>query len=249
MAAGKPERASYDIAVISEVGADYRSGVLSLREIAGRYGLRSENQVRFWAKKYGWVRDLSQRVRQEARARLASGVATHSADRAPEPVSAAKDESAGTATGPGAKRYDYTSHRPKPPALPDEETIIARGADDQVGVIRYHQRLCRRTERACEAVLGIVERELHIANPDEQVPGPATYDMATVFGKNGSIVGALSYLSSSIARLVPLERQAHGIDGAPDEGTYEERLKRLYDLSGVGTPDPIPAPDGDNEPE
>jgi hypothetical protein len=52
------------------VEREYRAGVFSVREIGKRHSL-PESSVRLHAKQSGWQRDLSQRVQEEVRAKLA----------------------------------------------------------------------------------------------------------------------------------------------------------------------------------
>lgn len=48
---------------LSAIEAEYRAGQLSVCEIARRHGTH-EKQVRRWAEKYSWSRDLTEEVRQ-----------------------------------------------------------------------------------------------------------------------------------------------------------------------------------------
>lgn len=54
------------------VGREYRSGQLSVREIARNFGC-SEGAVRAKARDRGWQRDLTDAARREARAKLVEG--------------------------------------------------------------------------------------------------------------------------------------------------------------------------------
>ncbi len=51
------------------VEADYRAGLLSVREI-GRIHNISDKAIRNWAKEFGWERDLSAKVNEKVRAEL-----------------------------------------------------------------------------------------------------------------------------------------------------------------------------------
>ena len=46
---------------------EYRAGVLTLREIAGRFGT-THSSIHARAKKYGWDRDLAAKIRAKAEA-------------------------------------------------------------------------------------------------------------------------------------------------------------------------------------
>ena len=54
---------------IEAVERAYRAGVLSLREIGAQFGVR-ESTIRLWAKKNNWKRDLTDQVRERAKAKL-----------------------------------------------------------------------------------------------------------------------------------------------------------------------------------
>ncbi|MAF34297.1 hypothetical protein CMO91_00455 [Candidatus Woesearchaeota archaeon] len=60
-------KSKYDIEAIE---ADYRAGQLSLRAIADKHGC-SEGSIRKWALKYGWSRDLSEKVKVVTKAKIA----------------------------------------------------------------------------------------------------------------------------------------------------------------------------------
>jgi len=60
-------KSKYDLEAIE---ADYRAGQLSLRAIADKHGC-SEGSIRKWALKYGWSRDLSEKVKVVTKAKIA----------------------------------------------------------------------------------------------------------------------------------------------------------------------------------
>ena len=69
--AKKKKRGRYDRDAIEKV---YRTGMFTDRQIAAQFGC-SHTMVWKWVKKYGWLKDLSQQVRQRVKSKLVAKVA------------------------------------------------------------------------------------------------------------------------------------------------------------------------------
>jgi len=68
---GKRVRADWEA-----IGRDYRAGQVSVREISRRHGV-SESAIRQHARKHDWRRDLSARIRQGVRSKVAQHEAVY----------------------------------------------------------------------------------------------------------------------------------------------------------------------------
>jgi len=186
---------------------DYRTGVLSIRALAAKYGC-AESAIRDRAKRYGWSRDLTKAVRSETNARLLrSELRTRNAGDDERIVGAAADLRVALVTSHrrdleqlhGLKRIIATrlaahlnGEQPDGPFLGDKES-----PGDLL------EKLSRVTSRLIP-----LERQAH--NMDE-----AERDPSDAMNHDGS---AIDVLTRRIARLSARGGPPSGDEGA-DEGS------------------------------
>ena len=176
-----------------QIERDYRAGVVSLRGIADRDGNVTEGAIRKRAKKYGWKRDLTGKVRAAARAKLAVDLG-------------AQDD--GTQSGTQKQR------------MRTEAEIVEDGGETQAQVVRTHRTDIRRARKACGNLLGELEastqhREQIEESVREETKGDRSSQRRNRMLSAVSLPGRASTLrdlSLSMQRLVALERQAFSID-------------------------------------
>lgn len=188
------------------VERDYRAGLLSIREIGRQHDL-SDTAIRKRAREGNWERDLEQRVKAAARAKLAraEAVAQASAMVTTDPIS--------------------------------EREIVQHAASVVVDVVRQHRRQLSQGralvdalfEQLAEAIVCRDEIEATI-DDDESVSPQRKLQMlkAVSLPAHATI---LRDLSGALQRLIPLEREAFGIDNAPEEKTVEADARVVTDYA------------------
>lgn len=95
-----------------------------------------------------------------------------------------------------------------------DDDLIEAAARAGAEVVRQHRRVLRMT---CDTAMLMV-RQLRLIAEGREPEVPA------VLGARGP-TEAMLHLAQSLARLVPLERQAHGLDSRAEERPYEDRLR------------------------
>ncbi|MBX9914077.1 MAG: hypothetical protein K2Y25_09270 [Pseudomonadaceae bacterium] len=174
----------------------YRAGQVSNRVLAEKYGV-SEGAIRKKAKAQGWVKDLSDQVRQAVRSELVrTEVRTsHAGDREIIEVAAA--------TGAQVVR----THRKD-----------IRSAADLVGLM---------LQQLTEAVIDreSIENTIEAETADDETGHRRAKMMRAV--SLGGHAAIMRDLSTAAKNLVSLERQAYNLDETSAEESYEDRLARL----------------------
>lgn len=129
--------------------ADYRAGRLTLRDIAEQHGC-SEGLVRKYARRRGWVRDLSEKIAKQARAEVARQIAGTHGD----------GTQGGTPTARTAEREIVAA------VAKDEarDALRARGVRQKLLEVgeRVADRLLSRTENA-DAITSDTIKDLEVA--------------------------------------------------------------------------------------
>lgn len=170
---------------------EYRAGTLSVREIA-RQNEVSDTAIRLKAKQYGWLRDLSEKVRQELRSKLLC-----------------------------AKLCNENAN---------EGEIVSTNVDQLVKVVDLQRGDIKKQKSIVAILAGQLEQ---VAQEREDIE--TTIDKETEGDKDtkrrNSMLKAISLpthagvardLSVALKNLIPLERQAYGIDnGSEGEGTLK----------------------------
>ncbi len=195
------------------IEADYRAGVLSLREIAARDGSVSEGAIRKRAKKCGWSRDLAARIQAKA------------------------DE----LVRREAVRTDGTQLRTASPAA--EKVIVEANAQAVADIRLAHRNDISRARRLCLAMAEELEaltgerltverlRELIEVVDDETQDAKAIERARAILEKAMSLpmrAGTLKQLTDSLKTLVTLEREAWQVDKDGGGATYDDLLAELY---------------------
>lgn len=184
------------------IEADYRAGLMSLREIAKPHGI-TETAIRKRAKRDGWERNLQAKIQAKADALVArrAVAAAHAKATEREIVEANAERIAQVR---GEHRADITRAR----------TLALQ----LLAELEEQPELQVQMRRALEA--GDTEEAERIA--------------AAQIGLSGR-VDLLKKLADTLRTLIGLEREAYGLDTAPDgEGTVFGRIERVI----VRAPDP-----------
>lgn len=177
---------------------EYRAGQLSIREIARQHGI-THAAINKYAKKNGWIRNLTERVRERVEADLVttevSIEVTSSNAREREIVQAA-----------AARGVEVVRQHRK--TLSDLNSIIRTFTGKLMGVIAG--------EEAAFAV--------PIIRKGEQVGEKFQFPF---LGERESLSDALVRVSQAAAKVIPLERQAFSLDKNAGDGGGREKEEPL----------------------
>ena len=187
------------------IEADYRAGLMSLREIASAHGI-TEGAIRKRAKRDGWERNLQAKIQAKADALVArrAVVAEHAKATEREIVEANAERIAQVR---GEHRADITRARALALQLLDELEGQVGQAD---AAPQLWQALVDQTSMKTAELL------------DKVLSVPSRVD-------------SLKKLADTLRTLIGLEREAYGLDTAPDgEGIVFGRIERVI----VRAPDP-----------
>jgi hypothetical protein len=178
---------------------DYRAGVKSIRQIGSEFGV-SDTAIRKRAKKKGWVRDLSAKIKAQAESKVRSVA-----------VKTVRDV--------GSRELTPTEH-----------DIVEANADMQAGLILSHREDIQRhrdlsRQLLDELIAQMVGPELRPtlealakhANPDEEMIDKALKAVEKVIS-HPSRVDTAKKMAETLKTLVALEREAFGIDGKRTAG-------------------------------
>ena len=180
------------------IEADYRAGLMSLREIASAHGI-TEGAIRKRAKRDGWDRDLQAKIQAKADALVArrAVVAEHAKATEREIVEANAERIAQVR---GEHRADITRARALALQLLDE-------LEGQVG----------QADAAPKLWQALVDQS-----------GMKTAELLGKVLSVPSRVDSLKKLADTLRTLIGLEREAYSLDTAPDgEDTVFGRIERV----------------------
>ncbi len=187
----------------------YRAGLLSVREIAGAHGI-SHVAIQKRAKRDDWSRDLNAKIRAKADALVTKSTVTTPVTREQvETERAIVDANARViADIRMAHRGDITRAREMTNRLLDELSDLTenRALFDQLGEL--------------------------MENPDDR----GIDKLNDLYHKVISMPGrtkSMKELSETLRTLIGLERQAYGMDVAPDDFTAPAGLGHFYGESGA----------------
>lgn len=203
---------------------DYRAGVVPLRQLGRQYGVSAAALIK-WAKRFGWSRDLRQKIDQKAQAKI---------DRAA--VNAAVNG------GVNAKR---------PCSDPTERQVIEANAEAIARVRLEHRDDLQRTRKLVHTLLS--ELEAATEQPEEFARLAGLRETSTVNGSPTELTKAyhravsrsgrvsdLKALTEALKNLIALERQAWGLETRADDSAATPsltdteratRLARIIDLA------------------
>ncbi len=214
-----PRRPNADMIAVER---DYRTGILSNREIARTYGC-TETAVRKWAKQHGWTRDLEARIqsaianraiRETARAEIEANKVRSNQVRTEvrsEPVR----------SGPVRTSQIPISHEPRPKPADDytDQQIVDAYADAGTAAILQHRVDLNRLRDRRDKLMRHFDRAIA-----PQLNAPVTLD------EDGNVIEAtmplqdialgMSILDANSRvdeRIAKMERQALGIDRREEE--------------------------------
>lgn len=202
-----PEMSTEERARIEAVGMDFRAGVLPLRTVGERHGLSAASVLK-WAKKYGWERDLSAKIRAKAdavvnRAAVNAAVNVNSAVSERDTIEANAKAIADVRIG---QRVDIKAGR----------SLVAKLLEELRGV----------TERPdlVEDLIGAIARE---GDDDLEKRGERSNKLREALDRLMSLPGRVSAvkgLAEALKNLIALEREAWGIDSKEKDATEVEDL-------------------------
>lgn len=207
----------------------YRAGVLTLREIGKECGC-SHTRVRELALRHGWVRDLRLKIVARAEEKVARAVAREVAKPLSKPVPETPDSSqvVGNTASPEG-----------------EEATVEAGGEALANIkLRHHRDLRGLLEETASMAAELKAMRENLGPLSEWVSALAQ-DMTAVerselaknvqraLGLAGRVAIAKS-LSETVAKLIPLERQAWGLDeaGRGNATDYEKLRDEVLDADG-----------------
>lgn len=191
----QPKKAAPDW---ERIEADYRAGLLSVREIAGTHGI-TEGAIRKRAKRDDWQRDLSKRIQDKAEAMVRTAevrtpVRTESTPSDRAIVEANAEVIAGIRL---AHRKDIARSRRLAMSLLEELEVET----DNIELFRQLGEMLR--------------------SPDERGNDKRNDLYMKVISSAGRI-GSMKQLADTIKVLVALEREAYGLKTSEDGGGGED---------------------------
>ena len=210
------------------IEADYRAGILSLREIATANGV-THGGIRKRAEKRGWTRDLSAKIHAAADALVSKQVvsAAVSSDKVVTERLIVEANAEYIASVRGAHRADISKAR----------SILTVLADQLAGMVD-------------DALLGNIRAlaEFVPENPEADY-GPAlaanNAALAAAVDKLAQFqtrVAGAKALTEAIGNAIRLEREALGLDKSADGSGGRPRVI-IRDFTGKGDPDAPPQPE------
>ena len=188
----------------SAIENDYRAGIKPLRQLADEHGIR-HNAIQKRAKKYGWARDLKERVREKADDMVAKAMVANKV--------ATVTESATIDAYATAQADTRLAHRKDIKTL--RETIVAMASElNAAGNKELQEALAVVLDDKCEGM----------SKQREQALRKAFEAVLSLGGR----AGAGQRLASALSTLIDKERQALGIDEqATPESALIVALKRI----------------------
>lgn len=187
----------------SAVEKDYRAGIKTLRQMAGENGV-SNVAIHKRAKKEGWTRDLTPKIRGKADELVRRDAVNNPVSREPGGL-------------------DKVSER----------EVVQANAEMQARVRREHRRDIMRLRRVANSLIDRLEamverredfeRAVDMLLAEDEVAGAEALKKAISLAGN---VQSLESLSRTLASLIRLEREAYGIDAKAKEESSLERLMR-----------------------
>lgn len=186
---------------------DYRAGLLSVREIAGRHGC-THTAINKRARADGWARDLKAKIKAKAEAMVSRREVSSEVSRV-------------STVSP----------------VETEQQIIEANAEAIVSVRMAHRADIRRSRGMANKLLDELEqltdnRELFeqlgelMRNPDD-FGNDRLNDLYRKMVDLPNRTKVMKELAETLKTLITLERQAYNLDEQEHEDTYEERLRRL----------------------
>lgn len=191
-----------NIALWNAIHSDYRRG-LTYEKLSTIYSVPVAEIVKR-RRAENWRRDLREDVKAEALSLLAAS-------------------SASSDSGSGKNKSAAT--------LSDEE-IIQAGANVAAGVIRKH-RDALSDHIAALAVVSAAQRRVVDALRRGVEPEAADLAFVPVDAKTGRVMThrlaePMLAVANAYARVIPLDRLAHGLNDKEQEESYEDRLRKFY---------------------
>lgn len=237
----RPQNARrYDQKVWNAIYREYRAGQLSLCEISQRFGPASSTIVDR-AKRRGWgERDLSHKVRESVRAKLAADALfpiDGKEDDAAVPQKSTSCKTTGEEPPLKTSKPQYFDRKTGAEGAREDTAIIEAAAERGAEVVRRHRRHLRELHEVATGLLAKLKGVLAGEEQGFEVPiiqfGKTTGETRITFpflGEKESLTDALAKVSQATARYIPLERQAFNLDDGDSEDRdrvrLEDRLKQ-----------------------
>ena len=197
---------------------DYRAGVMSLQQICDKHGVISKNAIVAYAKRHGWMRDLSVKIARETHRRAAVDAA-QSIQREPAPPMPADKEARTIEIAVQTNLTVIRSHR----------SSIMR-ASEMVGDLMDQLSVKMGAyDTLADLVAALTTRD------DGKVDTKTRAALMQMLG-TGADAKTLQTLVETMSTLIKLERQAFSIKDGEETGgeeTYEDKLRRLHEAAGA----------------
>lgn len=187
---------------------DYRAGLLSVREIAGRHGC-THTAIGKRARAEGWTRDLKAKIRVKAEALVSTREVSSEVSR--------------------------VSNRSP---VETEREIVEANAEAIVSVRMAHRTDIRRsrgqTNKLLEELEHLTDHRDLAESLGEMMRNPDAFGNDRLNDLYRKIIALpnrtkiMRELAETLKVLIVLERQAYNLDEQEHDEPYEERLRRLY---------------------
>ena len=186
---------------------EYRIGQLSLRALAEKHGCTAA-AISQRAKKYDWVKDATQEVRERTRAALIGKLSKLDAGEELNALNTVNN-----------------------PTHEDVQIAVATN----ITIVRAHRKDIRTAADLVSLLMGQLmdaaqSREELEATVDDETEGDTNGMRRAKLKRALSLpthAATIRDLTTAAKNLVTLERQAYNLDEASGEETYEQRLSRL----------------------
>jgi len=213
----KPTKSPPDV---EACGRDYRTGAFTDRQLAAKYGV-THGAVQKWAKKHGWQKDLAGAVKAATAAKLAK---YEVAKVAGDAVASAVAKQLGSEV------------------VATTEAVLAVAEVNTQVVLRHRRDILAARDEAIallqelgwqRANMADLERLAELVSAEATSPAAAAERMSAfrrAVGLGGR-VGNIHKLAETLAKLVPLERRAFGLDednGRGGKGSFEDLLTEIH---------------------
>lgn len=224
------------------IEADYRAGVLSLREIAAKNAI-TEGAIRKRAKKLSWSRNLTALIRAKADELVRSDAVRSDGT---QPRTTAFDSNcvipnADELAPGGAVRIDAAhGTQQDTAAAPTDQAVVEANAHAIAAVRLAHRTDIARARRLCLTLTDELElltgrreelRDLIDAIDEEALDTKGIERLRAALEKAIALpvrAGTLKSLTDSLKALVTLEREAWQIDKVSTDATYDDFLAEIH---------------------
>jgi hypothetical protein len=199
------------------VRVDYEAGVLTIRATAAKHGIKSSSTIPDYAKKNGWKRDSSNSVRRRTKA----GIVEQASEQ--------------------ALSLGLIKEKPT-----NKDEVIDAASAVQLHIQSKHQKILAGTFEEAAKLLDSLKNynrnRIFLDSSGNALEGRERREAKAA--QTRTVLNELNKLVVLESKLIPLEREAHGLDldetGQQDAIPLAERLKQYR--NDDSSPNPLPEP-------